>query len=62
MMGDARMVDVQALLMEPVSIKTRKEWKAIHAFAFRQGFAIGAVCGFLVGVIGLPVLAMLGAQ
>lgn len=55
-MGDAQMVDVQALLMEPVSVKTRKEWKAIHRYDFMQGLQIGAVCGFLVGLVGVPVL------
>ncbi len=56
MMGDARMVDVQSLLMEPVSIKTRREWNAIHRYAFIEGLKIGLLSGFLLGLVGMPLL------
>jgi len=58
MIGHPAMVDVQALIMEPVEVKTRREWREAHLGAIRYGIGLGFLGGLLAGLVAFPVLSM----
>lgn len=61
MMSHPQYVDVQALLMEPVEIRTMREWKRLHVAAVRSGVGLGFVFGLLAGLVVFPVALTVAA-